>query len=271
MNNEISTLMPKEIWEIFYQITRIPRPSHHEDKIRKFIFDFGKSLGLETIKDDSGNIIIRKPATSGMEKHKGVVLQGHLDMVPQKNSDKVHDFVTDPIETLIDGEWVRANGTTLGADNGIGVSAALAVLASKDLVHGPVEALFTATEETGMDGAIGLKGGLLKGDILINMDSEDEGELYVGCAGGEDANAFFSFTEVPVPADSIAFKLNVTGLKGGHSGMDIILGRGNANKIFFRLLKEAYKICGVRLSSINGGNLRNAIPREAFGIITVPY
>ena len=271
MSNEISKLAPNAIWENFYQITRIPRPSYHEEKIQKFIFDFGKSLGLETLKDEAGNIIIRKPATPGMEKRKGVILQGHLDMVPQKNSDKTHDFVTDPIETVIDGEWVRANGTTLGADNGIGVSAALAVLASKDLVHGPVEALFTATEETGMDGANGLKAGLLKGDILINMDSEDEGELYVGCAGGEDANAVFCFTEVPVPAESIAFKLNVTGLKGGHSGMDIILGRGNANKIFFRLLKEASKVCGARLSSIVGGNLRNAIPREAFGVITVPY
>jgi len=271
MSNEISKLAPKEIWENFYQITRIPRPSYHEEKIQKFIFDFGKDLGLETIKDKSGNIIIRKPATPGMEKRKGVILQGHLDMVPQKNSDKVHDFVTDPIETWIDGEWVKANGTTLGADNGIGVSAAMAVLASKNIAHGPVEALFTATEETGMDGANGLKAGMLKGEILINMDSEDEGELYVGCAGGEDANAVFSFSEVPVPAESIAFKLNVTGLKGGHSGMDIILGRGNANKIFFRLLKEAYKVCGVRLSSIQGGNLRNAIPREAFGIVTVPY
>jgi len=271
MSNEISTLTPNDVWENFYQLTRIPRPSHHEEQIRKFIFDFGKSLGLETIQDETGNVIIRKPATAGMEKRKGVILQGHLDMVPQKNSDKDHDFAKDPIETIIDGEWVRANGTTLGADNGIGVAAAMAVLASKDLAHGPVEALFTATEETGMDGAIGLKSGMLKGDILINMDSEDEGELYVGCAGGEDATAKFSFTEVPVPAESIAFKLNITGLKGGHSGLDINLGRGNANKIFFRVLKEASKVCGLRLASINGGNLRNAIPREAFGVVTVPY
>ncbi|MFY9154177.1 MAG: aminoacyl-histidine dipeptidase [Prolixibacteraceae bacterium] len=271
MSNEISKLMPTAVWENFYQLTRIPRPSHHEEQIQKFIVDFGLSLGLETVKDEVGNVIIRKPATSGMEKRKGVILQGHLDMVPQKNSDKDHDFAKDPIETIIDGEWVRANGTTLGADNGIGVAAAMAVLAAKDLIHGPVEALFTATEETGMDGANGLKSGMLKGDILINMDSEDEGELYVGCAGGEDANVQFNFTVVPVPADSISFKLNVTGLKGGHSGLDINLGRGNANKIFFRLLKEAYKVCGLRLSSIQGGNLRNAIPREAFGIVTVPY
>ena len=271
MSNEISKLNPVEVWENFYQLTRIPRPSHHEEQIRKYIADFGKNLGLETIQDKVGNVIIRKPATPGMEKLKGVILQGHLDMVPQKNSDKNHDFSQDPIETIIDGEWVRANGTTLGADNGIGVAAAMAVLASKELVHGPVEGLFTATEETGMDGANGLEAGWLKGDILINMDSEDEGELYVGCAGGEDANVRFNYTEVPVPAESIGFKLNVTGLKGGHSGLDISLGRGNANKIFFRVLKEAYKVCGVRLASINGGNLRNAIPREAFGIITVPY
>ncbi len=271
MSNEISKLNPVELWENFYQLTRIPRPSHHEEQIRKYIFDFGKNLGLETVQDKSGNVIIRKPATPGMEKRKGVILQGHLDMVPQKNSDKDHDFAKDPIETVIDGEWVRANGTTLGSDNGIGVAAAMAVLASKNLVHGPVEGLFTATEETGMDGANGLEAGWLKGDILINMDSEDEGELYVGCAGGEDANVTFNFTEVSVPADSIAFKLNVTGLKGGHSGVDIHLGRGNANKVFFRVLKEAYKVCGMRLASINGGSLRNAIPREAFGIVTVPY
>ena len=271
MSNEISKLKPAEVWENFYQLTRIPRPSNHEEQIQQFIIEFGQKLGLETVRDEAGNVIIRKPATAGMEKLKGVILQGHLDMVPQKNSDKDHDFAKDPIETIIDGEWVRANGTTLGSDNGIGVAAAMGVLASKDLVHGPIEALFTATEETGMDGANGLKSGMLHGDILINMDSEDEGELYVGCAGGEDATARFSFTEVPVPADSISFKLNVTGLKGGHSGLDINLGRGNANKIFFRLLKEAYKVCGLRLSSIQGGNLRNAIPREAFGIVTVPY
>ncbi len=271
MSNEISKLTPVEVWENFYQLTRIPRPSHHEDQIRQYVADFGRKLGLETIQDKAGNVIIRKPASPGMEKRKGVILQGHLDMVPQKNSDKDHDFAKDPIETIIDGEWVRANGTTLGADNGIGVAAAMAVLASKDLAHGPVEALFTATEETGMDGANGLGPGMLKGDILINMDSEDEGELYVGCAGGEDANVTFHYSEIPVPAESISFKLNVTGLKGGHSGLDINLGRGNANKIFFRLLKEAYKVCGLRLSSITGGNLRNAIPREAFGVVTVPY
>jgi len=271
MSNEITKLTPVEVWENFYQLTRIPRPSYHEEEIRAFIADFGKKLGLETMQDEAGNVIIRKPATAGMEKSKGVILQGHLDMVPQKNSDNKHDFTKDPIETVIDGDWVRANGTTLGSDNGIGVAAAMAVLASKTLVHGPIEALFTATEETGMDGANGIKPGILNGDILLNMDSEDEGELYVGCAGGEDASIQFKYKESTVPLESLAFTLNVTGLKGGHSGLDIPLGRGNANKIFFRLLKETHKTCGVRLASINGGNLRNAIPREAFGVITVPY
>ena len=271
MSNEITKLTPVEVWENFYQLTRIPRPSYHEEEVRAFIAGFGKKLGLETMQDEAGNVIIRKPATAGMEKRKGVILQGHLDMVPQKNSDNNHDFTKDPIETIIDGDWVRANGTTLGSDNGIGVAAAMAVLASKKLVHGPIEALFTATEETGMDGANGIKPGILKGHILLNMDSEDEGELYVGCAGGEDASIQFKFTEDAVPPESIAFRLNVTGLKGGHSGLDIPLGRGNANKIFFRLLKETYKTCVVRLASINGGNLRNAIPREAFGVVIVPY
>lgn len=271
MSNEITKLNPTKLWDNFHKLTQIPRPSHHEEQVQQFIAGFGKNLGLETVVDNAGNVIIRKPATPGMENRKGVILQAHLDMVPQKNNDKVHDFEKDPIETIVDGEWVRANGTTLGADNGIGIAAAMTILESNDIAHGPLEALFTATEETGMDGAQGLKSGMLKGDILINMDSEDEGELYVGCAGGEDANVKFEFRAVPVPADSLAFKLNVTGLKGGHSGLDINLGRGNANKIFFRLLKEAHKVCGVRLSAINGGSLRNAIPREAFGIITVPY
>ena len=185
---QIKDIQPTEVWSIFDQILQIPRPSNHEEKIQEWAFNFGKSLGLETSKDEAGNVIIRKPATPGMEKRKGVILQGHLDMVPQKNSDKVHDFENDPIEAYVDGDWVTAKGTTLGADNGIGVSAAMAVLASETLKHGPLEVLLTATEETGMDGANGLKPGLLYGDILINMDSEDEGELYVGCAGGEDAN-----------------------------------------------------------------------------------
>lgn len=269
MSNEILALEPKLLWNYFYQLTKIPRPSNHEEKVQEFIFNFGQELGLETIKDDAGNIILRKPATPGMENRKGVIIQGHLDMVPQKNSDKVHDFFKDPIEAYIDGEWVTANGTTLGADNGIGVAAAMAVLASDNLKHGPIEGLFTATEETGMDGAEGLKPGVLKGEILLNTDSEDEGELYVGCAGGEDANIRFTYQEEAVPEKMEAFEVNITGLKGGHSGMDIILQRGNANKVFFRLLNEAHQAVGARLASINGGSLRNAIPREAFGVVTV--
>ena len=187
MNQDIKNLEPKEVWSFFYDLTQIPRPSKKEDKVREFLVNFGKSNGLETIVDKAGNVIIRKPATAGMENRKGVILQGHMDMVPQKNSDKVFDFEKDPIETYIDGEWVKADGTTLGADNGMGVAAAMAVLASKNLKHGPIEALITTDEETGMTGAFGLEGGILKGDILINLDSETEGEMYVGCAGGLDA------------------------------------------------------------------------------------
>ncbi len=264
----VKNIQPAEIWGVFDQMLQIPRPSGHEEKIQDWAFQFGKKLGLETLKDEAGNIIIRKPATPGMENRKGVILQGHLDMVPQKNSDKKHDFTTDPIEAVIDGEWVKANGTTLGADNGIGVSAALAVLASKTLKHGPLEVLLTATEETGMDGAEGLKAGVLNGDILINMDSEDEGELYVGCAGGEDVSATFQYKTKKVTTKAEGLKLSVTGLKGGHSGIDISLGRGNAVKIFFRIL-DRIRSFNVRLAEIDGGSLRNAIPREAFGVLAV--
>jgi len=270
MSKDISNLNPKEIWKNFYSLTQIPRPSKHEDAIQDFIMNFGQDLGLETIKDEVGNIIIKKPATPGMEDRKGVILQGHLDMVPQANSDKKHDFTKDPIEAYVDGDWVTANGTTLGADNGMGVAAAMAVLESKDLAHGPIEALFTADEETGMTGAFGLKAGVLNGDILLNMDSEDEGELYIGCAGGIDASATFEYKEAHVGEDMIGYKLNVKGLKGGHSGMDIPLGRGNSNKILFRFLKQAAKDYKIRISKIVGGSLRNAIPREAFATIVVP-
>jgi dipeptidase D len=270
MNKEIFNLEPKQVWKHFYSLTQIPRPSKEEEKIQQFMVDFGHKLGLETIVDEVGNVIIRKPATSGMENRAGVVLQGHLDMVPQKNSDKTHDFSKDPIEAYVDGDWVTANGTTLGADNGMGVAAAMAVLESKDLKHGPIEALFTCDEETGMTGAFGLKGGFLKGDILLNMDSEDEGELYVGCAGGTNANIRFTYKDSAVPAGHKAFKLSLTGLKGGHSGLEIILGRGNANKMMNRFLKHSEVKHGLRLASIDGGSLRNAIPRESFAIVTVP-
>ncbi len=266
---QIKEINPTEVWSIFDQMLQVPRPSNHEEKIQEWAMNFGKSLGLETQMDEARNVIIRKPATPGMENRKGVILQGHLDMVPQKNSDKQHDFLTDPIEAYVDGEWVTANGTTLGADNGIGVSSALAVLASKNLQHGPLEVLLTATEETGMDGAKGINPEVLKGDILINTDSEDEGELYVGCAGGEDANITFAYREEPVPEGFTGVKLSVTGMKGGHSGIDIPLGRGNAIKVFFRILNEVSLKLGVRLASVDGGSLRNAIPREAFGMLAV--
>lgn len=270
MSEEIKNLEPKGLWKNFYALTRVPRPSKHEEKIQEFVKGFCEDLGLETIIDEVGNIIARKPATPGMENKKGVILQAHLDMVPQKNSDTSHDFEKDPIDAYIDGEWVKAKGTTLGSDNGIGAAAAMAVLESDDLEHGPIEALFTSDEETGMTGANGLKPGLINGEILLNMDSEDEGELYIGCAGGIDTIGIFNFKEKKAPAGHTAYKVSLTGLKGGHSGLDIHLGRGNANKIMNKLLMEAGDKFGLRLSSIDGGSLRNAIPRESFAIVTIP-
>ena len=270
MSKELMSLEPKLLWENFYQLTCIPRPSKKEGEAVKFVQEFGKKHNLETITDKAGNVIIRKQATPGYENRQGVILQAHLDMVPQKNSDVKHDFEKDPISAYIDGEWVKAKGTTLGADNGIGLAAALAVLASDNLQHGLVEALFTIDEETGMTGAKELEPNILKGSILLNLDSEDEGELYVGCAGGTDATATFKYKKENVPAGSIGYELALTGLKGGHSGVDINLGRGNANKIMFRFLKQIVVNNEVRLSSIDGGSLRNAIPRESFAIITLP-
>jgi dipeptidase D len=270
MNPEIAKLQPAAVWSNFAKLLAIPRPSKKEARIIQFVKEFGESLGLETLVDEVGNVIIRKPATPGMENRKGVVLQGHLDMVPQKNSDTMHDFEKDPIQAYIDGDWVKARGTTLGSDNGMGVAAAMAVLESTDIPHGPVEALFSIDEETGMTGAFGLKPGLLKGDILINMDSEDEGELYIGCAGGINAAMSFSYKEEKVPAGMSAFRISVKGLKGGHSGLDINLGRGNSNKILNRLLWNAFNRFGMRLASIDGGSLRNAIPRESFATVVVP-
>lgn len=270
MSNSILNLEPKNLWKHFYSLTQIPRPSKHEKAAVDFVVDFGKSLNLETIVDEVGNVIIRKPASPGMENRKGIILQGHLDMVPQKNSDKKHDFEKDPIEAYIDGEWVTANGTTLGADNGIGVAATMAVLEDKSLVHGPIEGLFTIDEETGMTGAFNLKPNVLKGDILMNLDSEDEGELYVGCAGGMDANIKLKYSEEAIPANYSFFKLSVTGLKGGHSGLDIITGRANSIKLLFRFLRFAENNFNLRIASIDGGSLRNAIPREAFAVVGVP-
>ncbi|MFA6334722.1 MAG: aminoacyl-histidine dipeptidase [Bacteroidales bacterium] len=266
----ITELNPTRVWKNFYSLTQIPRPSKKEGKAVLFLEKFGKGLGLETIKDELGNIIIRKPATPGMENRRGIILQAHIDMVPQKNSDNPHNFETDPIIPRIVDEWVYATGTTLGADNGMGVAVAMAVLEAKDLVHGPVEILITIDEETGMTGARGLKAGLLSGDILINLDSEDEGELYVGCAGGMDATATFRYKNEAVPAGYVGMKLNITGMKGGHSGMDIVLGRGNANKTLVRILLPLIKEAKAKIASFEGGSLRNAIPREAFATIAVP-
>ncbi|MDD4142760.1 MAG: beta-Ala-His dipeptidase, partial [Bacteroidales bacterium] len=270
MSEVIKKLEPKEVWNNFYKLTQIPRPSHHEEKAVKFLREFGENLKLETIVDEVGNVIIRKPATPGMENRKGMILQAHVDMVPQKNSHVKHDFEKDPIDAYIDGEWVTAKDTTLGADDGMGVSAILSVLESKNIKHGPIEGVFTATEETGMDGANGMKAGFLKGDILLNLDSEDEGELYIGCAGGIDANISFKYRKTAVPEGYTPFELYVTGLKGGHSGMDINLGRGNANKILFRYLNIIKERWHAELASVSAGSLRNAIPREAFATILVP-
>ena len=268
--SDIKNLAPQEVWKHFYTLTQIPRPSKKEAEVIAYMKKFGEDLGLETLVDEVGNVIIKKPATPGMEKRKGVVLQGHLDMVPQKNSDKDFNFETDPIVTLIDGDWLTADGTTLGSDNGIGVAAAMAVLESTSLKHGPVEALFTIDEETGMTGAFGLKPGILDGDILINMDSEDEGELYVGCAGGIDVAATKTYAEESAPSGHEAYRINVQGLKGGHSGMDIPLGRANANKVLFRFLMQAESDLNIRLSEARGGDLRNAIPRESHALVLVP-
>ena len=269
-SKDIRNLEPKALWNNFYSLTQIPRPSGKKEEIGKFLVEFGQKLGLETLQDETGNVLVRKPATPGMEDRKAVVLQSHMDMVPQKNSNVDHNFEKDPIEAFVDGEWVRANNTTLGADNGIGVAAAMTILQSTDIPHPAIEMFITVDEETGMFGAFGLQPGFLKGDILINMDSEDEGELYVGCAGGLDANITFRYSEVEVPEGDVAFKLSLTGLKGGHSGVDINLQRANANKLMFRFLKNAVAEHEARLCCIEGGNLRNAIPREAFAVVTVP-
>lgn len=268
--NDIRQLEPKALWENFYNITRVPRPSGKKEQIGAFLENFGKSLGLETLRDEIGNVLVRKPATPGMENRKAVVLQAHMDMVPQKNSNVAHNFETDPIDAHIDGEWVKASDTTLGADNGIGLAAAMAVLQSTGIPHPAIEMFITVDEETGMFGAFGLQPNFLKGDILINMDSEDEGELYVGCAGGIDADISFRYKEVAIEEGDVALKVSLTGLKGGHSGVDINLQRANANKLMFRFLKDAVADYEARLASIDGGSLRNAIPREAFAVITVP-
>lgn len=266
----IQSLAPEAVWKHFYSLTRVPRPSGFMKPVTELLLNFGKSLNLESFTDEIGNVIIRKPATPGMENRKGVILQAHMDMVPQKNNDTVHNFETDPIETYIDGDWVRAKGTTLGADNGLGVAAMMAVLEDKTLKHGPLEALITVDEETGMFGAFGLKKEDIQGEILLNLDSEDEGELYIGCAGGMDVNVTFQYKEVEVDADDIAIQVTLKGLRGGHSGLEINQGRGNANKLMVRFLREAIATYEARLATFEGGNMRNAIPREAHAVITIP-
>ena len=267
MNKNLKELQPAAVWKYFSEIAAIPRPSHHEERIREYIVRFAEEHGLEHCTDEANNVYIRKAATPGMENRKGVIMQAHLDMVPQKNNDKVFDFENDPIEAYADGDWVTANGTTLGADNGIGAAAILAVLSDDTIPHGDIEGLFTATEETGMDGAFGLKAGLLKGDILLNLDSETEGELYVGCAGGLDLNASLGYKAEAAPSGYKAVTLTVKGLKGGHSGIQIGCQRGNANRLLFRFLNAANQ--EYRLAAVDGGGLRNAIPREAVATLLV--
>ena len=268
--SELSQLSPQPLWDIFAKICSIPHPSYHEEQLAEHIMGWAKEKGLHAERDQVGNILIRKPATAGMENRKPVVLQAHLDMVPQKNNDTVHDFTKDPIQPYIDGDWVKARGTTLGADNGIGMASALAVLADDSVEHGPLEVLLTMTEEAGMDGAFGLQANWLQADILINTDSEEEGEIYMGCAGGIDFTSTLPLTREAIPAGFQTFKLTLKGLKGGHSGGDIHLGLGNANKLLARFLAGHAAELDLRLVDFNGGTLRNAIPREAFTTVAVP-
>lgn len=270
MSKEILNLKPQQLWKHFYDLSQIPRPTGQMAEVTKFVIDFGKSLGLEVKQDKVGNVLIVKPATAGMENAPVVILQSHLDMVPQKNNDVTHDFTKDPIETTIEGNIVKAKSTTLGSDNGIGVAAMMAILEDKSLKHGKLEALFTIDEEVGMVGAIGLQPGFLSGSILLNLDTEEIGELCVGCAGGADVNADWHFKEVEVPEGDVAYKIELKGLRGGHSGTEIHLGRANANKLMFYFLKEAVSNYEVRLSKVDGGSLRNAIPRESVAIVTLP-
>ncbi|AYN06527.1 MULTISPECIES: aminoacyl-histidine dipeptidase [unclassified Flavobacterium] len=269
MSQEIRNLEPKELWNKFADLNAVPRPSKKEERVIEFMKNFGTSLGLETFEDEIRNVIIRKPATPGMENRKAIVLQGHLDMVHQKNADTVFDFDTQGIDMYVDGDWVRARGTTLGADNGLGVATIMAILESKDIPHPAIEALFTIDEETGMTGALNLKGGILQGQILLNLDTEEDDEIDIGCAGGIDVTATRTYNEEDVPEGSVGHIITVKGLKGGHSGMDIHKGLGNANKIMNRLLFDAFENFGLQVVEINGGSLRNAIPRESVAKVII--
>ncbi len=269
MTQDIKSLEPRALWTNFANLNAVPRPSKKEDRVIAFIKGFGESLDLETVVDKVGNVIIRKPATPGMEDRTPIVMQSHLDMVHQKNADTVFDFDTQGIEMYVDGDWVKAKGTTLGADNGLGVATIMAVLESTDIAHPALEALFTVDEETGMTGAMGLKAGVLKGGILLNLDTEEDNEIGVGCAGGIDVTATRSYKEEETPEFKIGFEIAVTGLQGGHSGMQIHEGLGNANKIMNRLVFDGFQNFGLRISEINGGSLRNAIPRESFAVVAI--
>jgi dipeptidase D len=263
-------LKPEALWSYFAEICKIPRPSKKEEKIAAYLLQFAASQNLESATDEVGNILISKKASPGFEKKKTVVLQSHIDMVGEKNSETDHDFSADPIRPFIEGEWVKARGTTLGADDGIGIAAQLAILAADDIPHGPIECLFTVDEETGLTGAFGLQPGFLKGSILLNLDSEDEGEIFIGCAGGKDTVATMTFSRVPVGYDALAYTVKVSGLKGGHSGDDINKGLGNAVKMLNRILWNSNKKFDLRISHFEGGNLRNAIAREAAAIVVIP-
>lgn len=266
MNDTIKQLQPTALWNHFAALNAVPRPSKKEERVIAFMKTFGESLGLDTTEDEAGNVIIRKPATPGMEDRQTVVLQSHLDMVHQKNADTVFDFDQQGIDMYVDGDWVKAKGTTLGADNGIGVASIMAVLSSSDIPHPAIEALFTIDEETGMTGALSLKGGLLKGSILLNLDTEEDTELTIGCAGGVDITGKGTYEEIAA-AGNTAYRISVKGLTGGHSGGDIHLGRGNANKLMNRILFTLDQAAGISIASIDGGSLRNAIPRESVAVI----
>lgn len=269
MNQNILSLEPKTVWKHFTALNAVPRPSKKEERVIAFIKAFGEDLGLETVQDTTGNVIIRKAATLGMEDRKTVVLQSHLDMVHQKNASTDFDFLTQGIQMYIDGDWVKAKGTTLGADNGLGVATIMAILESTELDHPALEALFTIDEETGMTGAMGLEAGVLQADILLNLDTEEDDEIGVGCAGGIDVTASRSYVLEPTPQSAIAYTITVKGLQGGHSGIDIHKGFGNANKLMARLLCDGFDKYGLRISRIDGGSLRNAIPRECFALLVV--
>ncbi|NJB72283.1 dipeptidase D [Saonia flava] len=269
MSKEIRQLKPKEVWNKFADLNAVPRPSKKEERVIQFMLDYGKALSMETFKDEVGNVIIRKPATTGMETKKMITLQSHLDMVHQKNADTNFDFDAQGIQMYVDGDWVRARGTTLGADNGLGVATIMALLESTDIPHPALEALFTIDEETGMTGAMGLKAGVLKGEILLNLDTEEDDELDIGCAGGIDVTAIGEYVEEKVPNNTIAYQLTIKGLNGGHSGIEIHKGLGNANKIMNRLLYNAIEKFEIGINEIKGGGLRNAIPRESFSKIVV--